>query len=74
MKTTSIALILCYITLCGCGSTKKQAGQYQSKWISLFNKKDIKDWFVKIHHHGIDENFGNTFRVEDGMVKVRYDQ
>ncbi|SHG21915.1 3-keto-disaccharide hydrolase [Pedobacter caeni] len=77
MKTTTIALLLCGFMLCGCGSRKKQSNEYpsdQGKWISLFNKKDIKDWFVKIHHHGIDENFGNTFRVEDGMVKVRYDQ
>lgn len=43
-------------------------------WISLFNQKDINDWFVKIAHHEVGENYGNTFRVEDGMVKVRYDQ
>lgn len=44
------------------------------EWISLFNGKDIKDWNVKIHHHNYNENFGNTFRVEDGIIKVRYDQ
>lgn len=43
-------------------------------WISLFNGKDIKDWFVKIQHHNVGENFGNTFRVEDGIIKVRYDK
>ncbi|MGV3508520.1 MAG: hypothetical protein ACO1N7_04460, partial [Sphingobacteriaceae bacterium] len=46
----------------------------QDGWISLFNGKDIKDWFVKIQHHNVGENFGNTFRVEDGIIKVRYDQ
>ena len=46
----------------------------QEKWIKLFNGKDINDWFVKIQHHEVDVNFGNTFRVEDGMIKVRYDQ
>ncbi|WP_316787040.1 DUF1080 domain-containing protein [Pedobacter frigiditerrae] len=44
------------------------------EWVSLFNGKDIKDWNVKIHHHDYNVNFGNTFRVEDGIVKVRYDQ
>lgn len=44
------------------------------RWVSLFNGKDIKDWTVKIHHHEVGDNFGNTFRVEDGMIKVRYDQ
>ena len=43
-------------------------------WISLFNGKDLNDWTVKIHHHECGVNFGNTFRAEDGMVKVRYDQ
>ncbi|WP_245623966.1 3-keto-disaccharide hydrolase [Flavihumibacter petaseus] len=43
-------------------------------WIELFNGKDIRDWIVKINHHPAGVNFGNTFRVEDGMIKVRYDQ
>ena len=46
----------------------------EGEWVSLFNGKDIEDWIVKIHHHEVGENFGNTFRVEDGMIKVRYDQ
>lgn len=43
-------------------------------WKSLFNGKDINDWVVKIHHHKAGENFGNTFRVEDRMIRVNYDQ
>lgn len=46
----------------------------EGEWVSLFNGKDMEDWIVKIHHHEVGENFGNTFRVEDGMIKVRYDQ
>ncbi len=46
----------------------------KSEWISLFNGKDIKNWNVKIYHHKYNENFGNTFRVEDGIIKVRYDK
>lgn len=48
--------------------------QAQEKWVSLFNGKDINDWVVKINHHETGENYGNTFRVEDGIIKVRYDQ
>lgn len=48
--------------------------QSQEKWVSLFNGKDINDWVVKINHHETGENYGNTFRVEDGIIKVRYDQ
>jgi hypothetical protein len=44
------------------------------KWIKLFNGKDLKDWKVKIKDHPLNENFGNTFRVESGVMQVRYDQ
>src|SRR6185436_13517381 len=55
-----------------CNSAKQAS--FKEKWIELFNGKDINDWVVKIHHHDVGENFGNTFRVEDGMIKVRYDK
>lgn len=42
-------------------------------WIQLFNGKDLKDWMVKISGYPLNENFGNTFRVEDNLLKVRYD-
>ncbi|CAN5637600.1 DUF1080 domain-containing protein [soil metagenome] len=46
----------------------------KEEWQTLFNGKDIKDWVTKINHHETGDNYGNTFRVEDGIVKVRYDQ
>lgn len=46
----------------------------KEEWVSIFNGKDINDWVVKIHHHEVGENFGNTFRVEDSILKIRYDQ
>ncbi|MDF3077502.1 MAG: hypothetical protein K0S09_1391 [Sphingobacteriaceae bacterium] len=50
-----------------------QPTEAKGKWISLFNGKDIKDWYVKINHHEVGDNFANTFRVEDGMIRVKYD-
>jgi hypothetical protein len=44
------------------------------KWIELFNGKDLNDWSVKITGHPLGDNYGNTFRVEDGKMVVRYDQ
>ena len=52
----------------------KNAAQTPGNWVPLFNGKDINDWIVKIHHHNTGENFGNTFRAEGGIIKVRYDQ
>jgi hypothetical protein len=43
-------------------------------WQPFFNGKDLNDWTVKIHHHETGDNYANTFRVEDGMIKVRYNQ
>lgn len=43
------------------------------KPIQLFNGKDINDWTPKIRLHEPGDNYANTFRVEDGLLKVRYD-
>jgi hypothetical protein len=46
----------------------------KGRWISLFNGKDLDGWTPKIKGYPPGENFGNTFRVEDGILKVSYDQ
>lgn len=40
---------------------------------TLFNGKDMNDWTPKIRLHAPGNNYANTFRVEDGLLKVRYD-
>ncbi|WP_316806280.1 DUF1080 domain-containing protein [Pedobacter agri] len=47
--------------------------QAQKGWINLFNGKDLKDWNVKISKHDYKDNYANTFRVENGVMKVSYD-
>lgn len=61
------AMILLMMTACG----QKNA---ESEWVSLFNGKDLAGWTPKITGYEAGDNFGNTFRVEDGLLKVRYDQ
>ncbi|MBE7168959.1 MAG: DUF1080 domain-containing protein [Williamsia sp.] len=61
-----------FLLLLGCSPHHKPTATQE--WVKLFNGKDINDWVVKIYHHETGENFGNTFRVEEGMIKVRYDQ
>jgi hypothetical protein len=56
------------------GCLPKQSVAENNRWLVLFNGRDINDWLVKIHRHEVNVNFGNTFRVEDGIIKVRYDQ
>lgn len=44
------------------------------KWVSLFNGKNLTNWIPKIAGYGLAENYGNTFRVENGFLSTRYDQ
>src|SRR6266700_2803154 len=54
----------------------KDNGETQTKgpWISLFNGKNLDGWKVKIAGHDLNDNYKNTFRVENGLLKVSYDQ
>jgi hypothetical protein len=45
----------------------------RSKWIQLFNGKDLSDWDIKIRGYDLNDNFANTFRVENGLLKVGYE-
>ncbi len=42
--------------------------------ISLFDGKSLSGWIPKIRGFRLGEDDGRTFRVEDGLLKVRYDQ
>ena len=44
------------------------------EWHSLFNGRDLAGWTVKINKHPLGENYADTFRVEDGVIKVAYDR
>lgn len=41
------------------------------EWRSLFNGKNLDNWTMKIAGYKPGENFGNTFRVEDGILRDR---
>jgi len=45
----------------------------EGQWIQLFNGKDMTGWTPKITGYELGDNFANTFRVEDGVLKVVYD-
>jgi Domain of Unknown Function (DUF1080) len=44
------------------------------EWIQLFNGKNLDGWDVKIAGYDLNDNFGDTFRVENGLLKVVYDK
>jgi hypothetical protein len=43
-------------------------------WQQLFNGRDLSGWQIKFKGHPLGDNYNDTFRVEDGLLKVRYDR
>ena len=80
MKKIRLLPILLAI-ICSCNQNPGSKEETQSKktvhtqeWIQLFNGKDLEGWTIKMAKHPLGENFNNTFRVENGMMVIRYDQ
>lgn len=46
----------------------------RKKWVSIFNGKNFDGWTIRVVGKPIGENFNNTFRVENGIISIRYDQ
>ena len=53
--------------------TTGEDGAREGKWLQLFNGKDLTGWTPKITGHDLNDNFADTFRVEDGAITVSYD-
>ncbi len=68
MKTLLSSLALIFVL--GGGALSAEEGQ----WLQLFNGKNLDGWEVKIRGHEFNENFGDTFRVENGVLTVAYDK
>ncbi len=43
-------------------------------YVSLFNGKNLDGWTPKVKGFELGENPGDIFRVEDSVIKVRYDK
>lgn len=66
-----IRLLLCALLLAG--SLAAQNDPDREEWVQLFNGRDMTGWIPKINGYALGQNYGNTFRVEDGVLKVGYD-
>lgn len=44
------------------------------QWLQLFNGKDLTGWDIKITGFDLNDNYLNTVQVEDGIMKINYDQ
>ena len=68
-RIAACAMVLLFVT----GGTAGQNDVSDSGWIRLFNGENLDGWRAKIRGYDVGDNFGNTFRVENGLLKVRYD-
>ena len=66
-----IFLTLSFMVFVSC-NTKTKQNKESSDWIQLLNDDNLDDWTVKISGYEMENNYGNTFRMEDGVLKVRY--
>jgi len=72
-KQVNVAMALVFaLMLFSCGSGEDD--QKLDGWVSLFNGKDLKEWKIKIAGHELNDNYKNTYRVENGNLKVSYDE
>jgi hypothetical protein len=70
VKFIAVAGLLCAVAASG----GDQAGTAPAAWVPLFSGTNLNGWIPKFKGHPAGENFRNTFRVEDGLLKVAYDQ
>ncbi|MEO8109428.1 MAG: DUF1080 domain-containing protein [Ginsengibacter sp.] len=73
MKSVLKFISLSVLIILSCNSNKiSSATKENHKWVRLFNGKDLEHWTPKIAGYKLGDNFGNTFRVEDGILSTRY--
>ncbi|MFW5944557.1 MAG: 3-keto-disaccharide hydrolase [Bacteroidota bacterium] len=66
----AVGLSLIFFT----GSSRKAQKSGEGERIQLFNGKDLSGWTAKFAGYPGGENYRNTFRVEDGILKASYDE
>ena len=64
---TGLGLLL-FVVGCHSVDTVKD----EEAWIDLFNGVNLDGWDIKICGYPVNENYKNTFVVEDSMIRVNY--
>lgn len=71
------ALLVTNVTIGQDSKTQQDSKTEQAypvgKWVSLFNGENLEGWTPKIRYEELGKDARNTFRVEDGILKVGYE-
>lgn len=70
MNRRLVSFSISLLTMCCISAFADDKGE----WIQLFNGKNLDGWKVKVAGYELGDNYNDTFRVEDGLLKVCYDK
>lgn len=79
LSNLSITLLCSFIALTSCNAEDNDAANTEvresaGEWVQLFNGRDLTGWTPKFRDYELGVNYKDTFRVEDGVLKVSYDK
>jgi hypothetical protein len=74
MKRHATALLLTLCLVPALALAGDAPNPDQKEWIPLFDGKSLAGWIPKIAGYEVGENFGDTFRVVNGVLTVAYDK
>jgi len=57
-----------------CASQPRTDGSTAGAWVQLFNGRNLDGWVPKFAGYDLGVNVHETFRVENGLLQVRYDR
>jgi len=69
-----LLIVLVLSSFFNCKKNISNKTESDNKWKSLFNGENLDDWIIKINGYKLHDNHLNTFRAENGILKVSYDQ
>ncbi|MDX2248742.1 MAG: DUF1080 domain-containing protein [Bacteroidia bacterium] len=73
MKYFLASVCISLIFWTSCSTPTPTSNVDEEEWISLFNGIDLTGWDIKITGRPINDNYLNTFRVQDSMLRISYD-
>ena len=72
-----MALFIFFVAFFGCKNETKSTDTKEAsipQWRSIFNGTNLEGWTPKINGYELGNNYKNTFRVENGLLKVSYEE
>lgn len=73
MNFTKLPLGLLICLPFACATPQEDTALSAEEWTQLFNGEDLEGWRVKVSGYDLDDNSLGIFGVEDGVIRVSYD-